>query len=70
MIPIVILVKISILVFYIRRRRRYLAAVRANLQPVTIVANAEHGTTAYQTNYFPAGYPQNFNNSPPPYSIR
>ncbi len=67
---IIILVKISILVFYIRRRRRYLAAVRANLQPVTIVANAEYGTTAYQTNHFPAGYPQNFNNPPPPYSIR
>jgi hypothetical protein len=65
-------VKISFLIFYIRRRRRYLAAVRANLQPVTIVANTEYGTTAYQTNYFPAGYPQNFNNPPPPppYSIR
>ncbi len=61
---------ISILVFCIRRRR-YLAVVRAaNLQPVTVVANTEYGTTAHQKNYFPAYYPQNFNNPPPPYSIR
>ncbi len=72
-IVIVIVGIILILIFnrYVRRRRRYLAAVRtANLQPVTIVANTEYGTTAYQTNYFPACYPQNFNNPPLPYSIR
>jgi len=70
LIAIVILGIISIL-SYIRRRGRYLDAVRAaNLQPVTIVGNTECRTTAYQTNNFPACYPQNFNDPPPPYSIR
>jgi hypothetical protein len=48
-----------------------LAALRASQQPVIIVGNTEYGSTSYQSNQFPAGYPQNFNNPPPPpYSIR
>jgi hypothetical protein len=39
-----------------------------NSQPDTIFANTDNGTTTYQANYFPACYPQNFDDPPPPYS--
>jgi hypothetical protein len=68
---LILILMIPILGLYIGKRRRQLAAVRAaNLQPVTIAANSDNGTTAYQTNYFPACYPQIINDPPPPYSIR
>jgi hypothetical protein len=71
LVAIVIMLKIFFIIYYVRRRRRYLAALRASQQPVIIVGNTGYGSTSYQSNQFPAGYPQNFNNPPPPpYSIR
>ncbi len=69
LVAIGIILTISFIIFYVRKR--HLAALRASQQPVIIVGNTEYGSTSYQSNQFPAGYPQNFNNPPPPpYSIR
>jgi cytochrome bd-type quinol oxidase subunit 2 len=68
LIAIVIVLKISFIIFYVRRRRRHLAILTTSQQPV---GNTGYGSTSYQSNQFPAGYSQNFNNPPPPpYSIR
>jgi len=72
LVGIIILLKVFIIICCIRiRRNRYLAALRASQQPIIIVRNTGYGSIPDQSNQFPAGYPQNFNNPPPPpYSIR